>query len=211
VRVILTCSYIFISIFILIFTLTVSLYAEWYSYILAGGGGPCINSIVLILELMVLRSELIKERPYTRCHVQFIIFLAIVSIGRFVAGMVTMDDKPECIANQTLSGVLMAISIVQMAYWLVKRQSLPKYISPKLVAFDIFKEHEMQFQEFKNDRNIAKNISDDFPYLIPFVSIENGQLRIVLQIYIKSVKSEPEESSSRYQSFYQTSLLRPSG
>jgi len=47
----------------------------------------------------------------------------------------------------------------------------------------------MQFQEFRNDRNMAKNVSDDFPYLIPFVSIENGQLRIVLQIYIKIVKS----------------------
>jgi len=83
----------------------------------------------------------------------------------------------------------MTISIVQMAYWLVKRQSLPKYINPKLVAFDMIKEHEMQFQEFRNDRNMAKNVSDDFPYLIPFVSIENGQLRIVLQIYIKIVKS----------------------
>lgn len=105
----------------------------------------------------------------------------------------------------------MTISIVQVAYWLVRRQSLPKYINPKLAAFDIFKEHEMQCQDFKKDRNITKNISDDFPYLIPFVSVENGQLRIVLQIFIKSVKSEPEESISRYQSFYQTSLLRPSG
>ena len=57
-RVIHSVSYIVVSITILVFSLVVELYPSnlWYSYILVGGGGPCINSIVLILELLVLRS-----------------------------------------------------------------------------------------------------------------------------------------------------------
>jgi hypothetical protein len=77
--------------------------------------------------------------------------------------------------------------------------------------------NEVVIPEFKNDPNIVKNISDDFPYLLPFVSVESGQIRIILQLYIKppamKVSSDPLDDSvveSKYQSFYQTPLLRPS-
>ena len=72
---------------------------------------------------------MIKERPYTRGHIQFFTFLAVVSIIRFIIGVVTTDDKTDCITNLVLTGVLMVISLIQLAYWLVKRQSLPKFIN----------------------------------------------------------------------------------
>ena len=50
---------------------------------------------------------------------------------RFVIGVVTTDDKTDCLTNLVLTGVLMVISLTQLAYWVVKRQSLPKFINSK--------------------------------------------------------------------------------
>ena len=46
--------------------------------------------------------------------------------------MVSRDNKTDDIANLVLTGVLMIISIVQLLYWIVKRQSLPKFINAKM-------------------------------------------------------------------------------
>ena len=133
-RVIHSLAYIIVSITSLVFSLVVKLYplSHWYYYLLIGGGGPCINSIAMILELLVLKSELIKERPYTPGHIHFFIFVALFSIARFIVGVVTTDDRAECITNQVLNGVLMLISIIQLFYWIIKRQSLPEFINPKI-------------------------------------------------------------------------------
>ena len=126
-RVIHSIAYIVVSITILVFSLVVKLYpsSHWYYYFLIGGAGPCANSIAMVLQLFVLRSELIKERPYTPGHVHFFIFLAAFSIARFVVGVVTTDNRADSITNLVLNGVLMLISIIQLAYWILKRQSLP--------------------------------------------------------------------------------------
>jgi hypothetical protein len=129
-RVILACAYIVVSVCILTFSLSVQLYAgnSWYAYLLVGGGGPCINSIVLVLQLFVLRAELLKERPYTPRHAQFLALLALVSTTRFIYITVTNDGSPDCLGNLALAALLMTISMVQLAYWIVKRQSLPKFM-----------------------------------------------------------------------------------
>ena len=94
-----------------------------------GGGSVCINSIVLIIEMLVLRLELLKENPYTPCHIYFFLFLAIMSIVRFVLSLVYNDklSQTQSITNSALYGVELSVSIIQLCAWVIKKQSLPKF------------------------------------------------------------------------------------
>ena len=56
---------------------------------------------------------------------------------------------------------------------------------------------------------MTKNITDDFPYLIPFVNIEKGEIRIILQLFIKTLGRKEAENSGveeKYRSFYESSI-----
>lgn len=62
--------------------------AKWYKYILQGGGGECIGSLILLIQLGVLKMELNKEQPYTPFHIYYFIYLAIISMVRFAITLV---------------------------------------------------------------------------------------------------------------------------
>lgn len=47
-------------------------------------GGEGINSIILFVQLFVLRMELLKEQPYTRFHLAYFVYLCLFSAVRFV-------------------------------------------------------------------------------------------------------------------------------
>ena len=115
--------------------------------------------------------------------------------------MVSRDNKTDDIANLVLTGVLMIISIVQLLYWIVKRQSLPKFINAKM---QMGMKENLIGEDIPKERSMTREIMDDFPYLIPFVSVEKGEIKIILQLFIKSAKSSREPSSveSKYRSFY---------
>lgn len=70
VRVVMAISYIILSIAVIVYNLIIGLFPsnEIYEYVLQGGGASVINSIVLILQLLVLKLELGREQNYTRYH-----------------------------------------------------------------------------------------------------------------------------------------------
>ena len=57
VRIFLSLGYILLSIALLVYNIVTDSYdaEQWYEYILQGGGGECINSGILLMELAVLR------------------------------------------------------------------------------------------------------------------------------------------------------------
>lgn len=44
--------------------------------------GEGINSIILFIQLLVLRLELLKEQPYTSFHVAYFLYLCLFSAAR---------------------------------------------------------------------------------------------------------------------------------
>ena len=119
--------------------------------------------------------------------------------------MVSRDSKTDDIVNLVLTGVLMIISLIQLLYWIVKRQSLPKFINAKI---QMGMKENLISEETQKGRSMTRDIMDDFPYLIPFVSVEKGEIKIILQLFIKSAKisREPSSVESKYRSFYESSL-----
>jgi len=74
-----------LSLTLIIYNLLTDSYSDraWYEYILQGGGGECIDSLILLIQLKVLRLELRKEQPYTKYHIYYFIYLTLMSIVRF--------------------------------------------------------------------------------------------------------------------------------
>lgn len=46
--------------------------------------GEGIDSIILVIQLLVLRLELLKEQPYTPYHIGYFIYLVGFSVVRLV-------------------------------------------------------------------------------------------------------------------------------
>jgi hypothetical protein len=108
--------------------------------------------------------------------------LALVSILRYILICLINDFTPDCIVNLVLSALLMLTSIVQFTYWVIKRQSLPQFITYIEVNLDQLKNNELR-QDFISDRIKHKSYSSaTFPFLIPTVSVENGLIKIVLEV-----------------------------
>lgn len=85
-RVVLALSYIVLSIVVIIYNVIVGLFPidQAYNYVLQGGGASVINSVVLIIQLSVLKLELGREQRYTRYHELFFFTLTVFSTIRFV-------------------------------------------------------------------------------------------------------------------------------
>lgn len=88
--------------------------------------GEGINSIILFIQLLVLRLELLKEQPYTIFHVAYFLYLCLFSAARLTIFLLNEKDQFDAI-NITLSSILIADSLVQFTYWVVKKQSLPQF------------------------------------------------------------------------------------
>lgn len=92
---------------------------------LQGGGGECIDSIILVIQLGVLRLELKKEQPYTRYHIWYFVYLMIMSLARFTLTVIDTINDANDLANAIISGLLVVDSVGQFAYWIKNKQSLP--------------------------------------------------------------------------------------
>lgn len=88
--------------------------------------GEGINSVILFIQLLVLRLELLKEQPYTRFHLSYFLYLLLFSAARLIIFVLNEREELDAI-NIALSSVLMVDSIAQVTYWIVKKQSLPQF------------------------------------------------------------------------------------
>ena len=125
---------------------------NWYEYLLQGGGGVCINSIILLVQLGVLRYELNKEQPYTKYHLMLFVYLLILEATRLVFTLLDVISSQNDDANLIISSIITTDALVQLIYWLVKRQSLPQFINPIDVEIDDLSYHTRLIQS-RNERS----------------------------------------------------------
>jgi hypothetical protein len=90
--------------------------------------GEFLDGFILIMQLIVLRLELKKERPYTNVHLTFCIYLTFVSLVRLILILIPLNqmvDNPNkqiCIAFYL---TFLINSVLLLGYWIAKRQQLP--------------------------------------------------------------------------------------
>jgi hypothetical protein len=166
----------------------------WYEYVLQGGGGECIDSVILVIQLGVLRLELKKEQPYTRFHLWYFVYLMVMSLARFTLTLLDTLAGLNDLANLLISILLVADSAGQFAYWIKNRQSLPEFISHTHEEID---ESRYQSQFLQKRAEIAKRslhgfANDHFPYINAFVAYSNGKLRVSLERTIFRLPSNAE-------------------
>jgi hypothetical protein len=79
--------------------------------------------------------------------------------------------------------VLIVDSVAQFAYWVIKKQSLPQFQVHTHAEIDSFRNHsKLLHNVLDSDRSLRRDSLDTFPYIIPFVSVDNGRIKIILQI-----------------------------
>ena len=90
---------------------------------MVGGGGECFDSVILLLQLWVLRRELMKERPYTATHLVYSIYLTTLSLIRFgvVLVRITQGDAEKSV-DLGFYLAFMVDAILLLGYWIAKRQ-----------------------------------------------------------------------------------------
>lgn len=90
------------------------------------GVGECVDSVILVMQLLVLRQELNKERPYTPFHLMFNIYLAVLSTVRLIFAFLSIGQETTSVFVSI--GFYLAFlinSVLLLGYWVAKRQELP--------------------------------------------------------------------------------------
>jgi hypothetical protein len=79
---------------------------------------------------------------------------------------------------------MLADIIIQLAYWMIKKQTLPRFENPINIGTDIlrFPSRQAINRLELTERSGWKTNDDKFPYIFPVVSVELGKFRIILQI-----------------------------
>jgi len=76
-----------------------------------------------------------------------------------------------------------ADSIIQLIYWMIKRQSLPQFKLPTNSEIDQVRNEVVTIipRIDKNFNSYWKQANEHFAYIIPTVSVEHGKIRIILE------------------------------
>jgi hypothetical protein len=115
----------------------------------------------------------------------------IMSLARFLLTVIdTLNDQND-FANSIISGLLVADSVSQFAYWIKNRQSLPEFINHTHEEIDSSRYHSQFLQKRVEvtKRSLHSVLNDSFPYISSFVSISNGKIRINLERTIYKIGS----------------------
>ena len=90
-----------------------------------GGGGECIDSTVLLFELLVLKFEINKEQPYTRSHLVFFGYLLVMELVRFVFTLLDVINNQNDVVTLVICSLILLVVLAYGVYVKVKRNSLP--------------------------------------------------------------------------------------
>lgn len=189
--------YVFLNIGLLVETAVLNLLeinGTEMGLVVAGEG---INSMILFMQLFVLRMELVKEQPYTRFHLAYFLYLCLFSTARCTIFLLSEQDS-EDVLNAVLSALLILDSLALITYWVVKKQSLPQFQLHTNDEINALKHHSKLLQNVVDitERSFRKASDDGFPYILPFVSVENSRIKIILEIINYSQFLENFDSDS---------------
>ena len=155
-------------------------------WLIEEGVGEFVDALILIIQCLVLKDELSKERPYTVIHVIFSIYLALLGVARLgvvLAGNAQYNTV-SILAVGFYAGFLVNSAVI-LLYWVAKRQELPQFEENKYFSFEEFR--ATNSSRYMINRNIEvsymRKISDSFHYIHPIVSVEKSKFRITLEIY----------------------------
>jgi hypothetical protein len=173
--------YVIINIALLVETIVFNIFYYTPIDMILVSLGEGIDSVILIIQLLVLRLELLKEQPYTPFHIAYFIYLCVFSISRLVLFLLNESQMFDTF-NIVLSSVLILDSLLQLCYWIIKKQSLPQFLIPTNAEIDSLKHHSRLIQNVFDitEKSFKKKSEDNFPYIVPFVSVENGRIKIIL-------------------------------
>lgn len=106
-----------------------------------------------------------------------------MSLARFILTFIDMLGGLNDLANTIISGLLVADSIGQFAYWIKNRQSLPEFISHTHEEIDESRYQSQYLQKRMENakRSMHSLMNDHFPYINVFVGINNGKIKINLE------------------------------
>ena len=175
-------------------------------YFLEGGGGECINSLILVLHAAVLKQELAKEQHYTRLHQRYIIWLAIVSACRVGFTAYSLIEEGGEVVSLVCSGVLLGLSGGMLAVWL--RAGLPDFVDSRqidehavirsltsgLLSRSLLEAESGGSSELGNGRQVFAT-----------VMVERGLIRIIMEALVEdedvlgSIEREEQRSSNRFE------------
>ena len=153
------------------------------------------------MEMLVLRLQLLTQHRYTTFHIFFVIFLALISIIRFVLLVVynsqsgsTMSQSTR-IVNIVLTAIEMVIGIAQLVCWIAKKQSLPRFQDKiEININELNNSYVPSRGDFLSEKNLNRAQEDDFPYILPFVTVQKGKIRIVLQAMPRCTRTNLDNS-----------------
>jgi hypothetical protein len=90
----------------------------------------------------------------------------------------------------------------------VKKQSLPQFQVHTHAEIDSLRNHFKLLQNvIDTERSFRKASEDAFPYIIPFVSVDNGRIKIILQI---ASPSQTDPNDTGFLAVPKTSIASPS-
>lgn len=138
---------------------------------------------MLLVQLAVLRLELNREQPYTSAHVFCFLYLAVLSLVRLGLTLAAFLATSRNIASLVLSALIALDSCAQLAYWAVKKQSLPQFQRPTSRDIAPFRFGLTPSRPRPESSHVSQcpSSQDYFPYITPTVTVQNGRIRIVLE------------------------------
>ena len=105
-------------------------------WIIIEGVGEFIDGLILIIQVLVIRAELAKERPYTPIHLIFSLYLTGICIARLVIDIINGTDNIFNIITLAFYAFFLLNAIIIFIYWVVKRQELPQFEEVDYFNFD---------------------------------------------------------------------------
>lgn len=80
-----------------------------------------------------------KEQPYTPFHIAYFIYLVIFSVSRLIIFQIVLEASSN-VLSMVLSCILVVDSLIQLSYWIFKKQSLPQFNIPTNAEIDALKD-----------------------------------------------------------------------
>lgn len=142
--------------------------------------GTWINSLVLVVEVFLMRKEIRKEQPYSPFHRLYWIYLPLITGFRLAEQIINQ----ESVADLIISSVLFADAFVLCLYSLFcKKQEIAEFENYALFQFDQLEEslrnHQTLFKLGSMERS-----RDDFQRLSVDVALLD-QTHFELKVYYR--------------------------
>lgn len=131
----------------------------------------------------------------------------IIASGSRTFFVCFFNNNDQKLSDTIFSSILTFISAIQLIYWALRRQSLPQFLLYKdLKLGDIL---QNKIVDFNSQTSQIRSIPDNFPYLIPQITVKYGKFNITLEMYSKKSNIlAPEVGADQHQAHLSPLIIR---